>query len=127
MRYELDLARDPDSAAVAREALAEVPHRLTPRRFEDARLLISELVTNAIRHAGLAEDDVITLVLVAEVDMLRIEVSDPGAGFELVEPVPDPARPSGWGLYLVSELSDRWGMEHDERTRVWCELDREAA
>ena len=43
------------------------------------------------------------------------------------EPAPDPSRPSGWGLYLVRELSDRWGIDHDGETRVWFELDRDAA
>ena len=127
MRYEVDLARDPDSAAEARRALGEVADHLTPRRLEDARLLVSELVTNAIRHAGLERDDVIRLVVVSGDRALRIEVCDPGSGFEPTEPVLDPARPSGWGLYLVRELSDRWGVERDAETCVWFELDREAA
>ena len=127
MRYEVDLARDPDSAAEARRALGEVSDHLSPRRLEDARLLVSELVTNAIRHAGLDADDVIKLVVVTGDRALRIEVCDPGRGFELSEPQPDPERPSGWGLYLVRELSDRWGMERSEETRVWFELDRATA
>ena len=127
MRYEVDLARDPNSAAEARRALGEVSDHLTPRRLEDARLLVSELVTNAIRHAGLHDDDVIKLVVVTGDRALRIEVCDPGPGFDVDEPEPDPARPSGWGLYLVRELSDRWGVEHSDETRVWFELDREAA
>ena len=127
MRYEVDLARDPDSAAEARRALGEVSDHLSPRRLEDARLLVSELVTNAIRHAGLEDHHVIRLVVVTGDRALRIEVCDPGQGFELAEPEPDPARPSGWGLYLVRELSDRWGVERTEETRVWFELDREAS
>jgi anti-sigma regulatory factor (Ser/Thr protein kinase) len=127
MRYEIDLARDPDSAAEARKALGEVSDHLSPRRLEDARLLVSELVTNAIRHAGLEDDDVIRLVVMTGDRALRIEVCDPGQGFEVAEPLPDPARPSGWGLYLVRELSDRWGVERNEETRVWFELDRDAA
>jgi anti-sigma regulatory factor (Ser/Thr protein kinase) len=127
VRYEVELARDPDSPAEARRALGEVSDHLSPRRLEDAQLLVSELVTNAIRHAGLDDDDVIKLVVVTADRALRIEVCDPGPGFEVSQPVPDPARPSGWGLYLVRELSDRWGVEHREQTRVWFELDRDAA
>jgi anti-sigma regulatory factor (Ser/Thr protein kinase) len=127
MRLQVDLERDPDSAAQARRALANVSDHVSPRRLEDARLLVSELVTNAIRHAGLSDADVITLVLEIDDRGLRIEVRDPGPGFELAEPTPDPARPSGWGLYLVRELSDRWGVERDHETLVWFELDREAA
>jgi anti-sigma regulatory factor (Ser/Thr protein kinase) len=124
MRYEVDLRRDPDSAAEARRALGEVSDHLSPRRLEDARLLVSELVTNAIRHAGLDDDDVIRLVVVSGDRALRIEVCDPGPGFDVGEPTPDPARPTGWGLYLVRELADRWGVERNELTRVWFELDR---
>jgi anti-sigma regulatory factor (Ser/Thr protein kinase) len=127
MRYEVELTRDPDSAAEARRALGEISDHLSPRRLEDARLLVSELVTNALRHSGLGDDDVITLVVVTGDRALRIEVCDPGPGFEVSEPAPDPARPSGWGLYLVRELSDRWGVERNARTRVWFELDRVAA
>lgn len=127
MRYEVDLARDPDSAAEARRALGEVSDHLTPRRLEDAQLLVSELVTNAIRHAGLEEADMIKLVVETGDRALRIEVCDSGPGFEISEPAPDPTRPSGWGLYLVRELSDRWGVEQLGETKVWFELDREAA
>jgi anti-sigma regulatory factor (Ser/Thr protein kinase) len=127
VRYEVDLARDPDSAAEARRALGEVSDHLSPRRLEDAQLLVSELVTNAIRHAGLDEAETIKLVVETGDRALRIEVCDSGRGFELSEPEPDPARPSGWGLYLVRELSDRWGVDRGGETRVWFELDREAA
>ncbi len=127
MRYEVDLTRDPDSASEARRALGEVSDHLSPRRLEDAQLLVSELVTNAIRHADLDDDAVIKLVVMTRARALRIEVCDPGQGFEVTEPVPDPARPSGWGLYLVRELSDRWGVDRHTGTRVWFELDREAA
>ncbi len=127
MRYEVALAPDPDSAAHARHAVGEVSDHLSPRRLEDAQLLVSELVTNAIRHAGLDDDDVIKLVVVAGDGALRIEVCDPGQGFEVTEPEPDPTRPSGWGLCLVRELADRWGVERHAGTRVWFELDRGAA
>lgn len=124
--YAVDLARDPDSAARARRVLGEVADHLAPRRLEDARLLVSELVTNAVRHAGLAADDVIRVTIATERRTLRVEVCDPGQGFEMVEPEPDPGRPSGWGLYLVRELSDRWGIDRVHGTRVWFELDRDA-
>jgi anti-sigma regulatory factor (Ser/Thr protein kinase) len=126
MRYEVELVRDPDSAADARQALSDVSDHLTPGRLEDARLLVSELVTNAIRHAGLRDDELIKLVVVSGDRVLRIEVYDPGPGFEPTEPERDPARASGWGLYLVRELSDRWGVDNDSGTCVWFELDRAA-
>jgi anti-sigma regulatory factor (Ser/Thr protein kinase) len=123
MRYEVDLACDPDSAAQARRALADVSDYLSPRRLDDARLLVSELVTNALRHAQLDDGDMIKLVVMTGEDALRVEVCDPGPGFDAGEAVPDPERPSGWGLHLVRELSDRWGVERAAQTRVWFELD----
>ena len=127
MRYEVALARDADSPAEARGAVGEVSDQLSPRRLEDAQLLVSELVTNSIRHADLQIDDVITLVVFSGDGSLRIEVCDSGSGFEPVQGDPQQASPSGWGLYLVRELSDRWGVERTAETRVWFELDREAA
>jgi anti-sigma regulatory factor (Ser/Thr protein kinase) len=92
--------------------------------MRDVRLLVSELVTNAVRHAGLATEDRIRLLVQLSDRVLRVEVHDPGTGFELRAPVPDPARASGWGLYLVEELSDRWGMDGlGPGTRIWFELD----
>ena len=88
---------------------------------------MSELVTNAVRHANLDDGDLILLVIEVGAGSLRVEVHDPGGGFVPTAPAPDPARPSGWGLYLVAELADRWGVDSDERTLVWFELDRPAA
>jgi hypothetical protein len=56
--------------------------------------------------------------------IVRIEVENPGRGFELRPRSPDQERASGWGLVLVGRLADRWGIESDGSTRVWFELDR---
>ena len=125
MRIERELAVTPEAAAEARHALAGIA--LTDGRERDVRLLVSELVTNAVRHANITPGDVILLVIDLEDSILRVEVHDPGGGFIPRAPAPDPARPSGWGLYLVEELADRWGVDSDERTLVWFELDRPAA
>ena len=127
MKLERRLAVSPEAAAEARHALDELVEAIPDGRMRDVRLLISELVTNAVRHADLDAGDVIYLVIDVADQMLRVEVHDPGGGFVPSTPSPDPARPSGWGLYLVAELADRWGVDSDERTRVWFELDRPAA
>jgi anti-sigma regulatory factor (Ser/Thr protein kinase) len=127
VRVERQLAVTPEAAAEARHALGDIADVLPSGRARDVRLLVSELVTNAVRHANLAAGDVIVLVIELVDSMLRVEVHDPGGGFVPSSPSPDPARPSGWGLYLVAELADRWGVDSDERTLVWFELDRAAA
>jgi anti-sigma regulatory factor (Ser/Thr protein kinase) len=124
VRLERHLAATPEAAAEARHALEGLPATGFPEgRQSDVRLLVSELVTNAVRHAELTPGDVIRLVVDAGDGVLRVEVHDPGGGFVPVAPAPDPARASGWGLYLVAELADRWGVESDGTTHVWFELD----
>jgi anti-sigma regulatory factor (Ser/Thr protein kinase) len=127
VRLERELAVTPEAAAEARHALGDIADVLPDGRARDVRLLVSELVTNAVRHANLIDGDLILLVIELVDHHLRVEVHDPGGGFVPTSPSPDPARPSGWGLYLVAELADRWGVESDERTLVWFELDRAAA
>jgi anti-sigma regulatory factor (Ser/Thr protein kinase) len=124
VRVEHQLAVTPEAAAEARHALDELGPHGFDEQLRDVRLLVSELVTNAVRHANLADGDMILLVVEVAGSSLRVEVHDPGGGFVPTAPAPDPARPSGWGLYLVAELADRWGVDSDERTLVWFELDR---
>jgi anti-sigma regulatory factor (Ser/Thr protein kinase) len=127
VRLERQLPAVPEAAAEARRALDGLGGALPDGRMRDVRLLVSELVTNAVRHADLTGGDVIDLVVQLADHKLRVEVHDPGGGFVPSAPSPDPARPSGWGLYLVAQLADRWGVDSDDRTLVWFELDRRAA
>jgi serine/threonine-protein kinase RsbW len=127
VRLERELSVSPEAASEARHALDGFTTALSELRMHDVQLLVSELVTNAVRHANLDEGDVISLVVEVADHALRVEVHDPGGGFVPSAPSPDPVRPSGWGLYLVAELADRWGVDSDDTTLVWFELDRRAA
>ena len=127
MRVERRLPASPEAASVARRALDGLSGSVPDGRLRDLRLLVSEVVTNAVRHANLATGDAISLVVELNQSTLRVEVHDPGGGFVPSTPSPDPTRPSGWGLYLVAELADRWGVDSDEATLVWFEFDSEAA
>ena len=127
MRFERQLPVSPEAASAARHALDDLGDAMSDARLRDVRLLVSEVVTNAVRHADLAAGDAIELVVELNGGALRVEVHDPGGGFVPTAPAPDPTRPSGWGLYLVAELADRWGVDSDETTLVWFEFDRPAA
>jgi hypothetical protein len=51
-------------------------------------------------------------------------VTDIGPGFQARPRRPDDDPGSGWGLFLVEQLSDRWGVELNGATQVWFELVR---
>lgn len=91
----------------------------------NARLLVSELVANAVRHAEREGDIGMHVAVVG--DSLRVEVVDPGNGFTPRARTAESPLGSGWGLHLVDELSDRWGVESSGPTRVWFEIDGAAA
>src|SRR5918999_6505465 len=86
--------------------------------LEDARLLVSELIANAIEHVE--EDGDIELRVGCSEGVLRVEVLDPGPGFSLTPRQRGSDR--GWGLLFVDRLASRWAIDHDGRTRVWFEL-----
>jgi serine/threonine-protein kinase RsbW len=115
----LELPREEDAPRLARDALARFDHDLPDDREQAAQLLISELVTNAVKYSGTGD---VHLELCSNPATFRAEVIDEGSGFE---PVPrdtsDLDTPGGWGLHLVEELSDRWGA-YEGSTHVWFEL-----
>ena len=120
MAVELDPGAT--AAAEARAALAALEGRIDQAVLDDIRLLVSELVTNSVRHAG-AEHDLVVLAVMRMGDTTRVEVSDGGAGFSPTARSSDLDQPGGWGLHLVDKLADRWGVETGRRTRVWFEID----
>ena len=123
MTFDLELPRELDSAAAARQAIGELADRLPEELIGDVRLLVSELVTNSLRHAGLGERDRIILSVRVREDAVRVEVTDPGSGFDPAATPSDPQQADGWGLYLVSTLSDSWGVETTGGdTLVWFEM-----
>lgn len=87
---------------------------------EDAALLVSELVTNAVKHAGSSS----RLELQLETTKLWIGVMDHGPGEAAIRP---PASDGGWGLRFVQHTSSAWGTTRHPGASgktVWCELVR---
>jgi anti-sigma regulatory factor (Ser/Thr protein kinase) len=114
----------PEAVFEARQSLGEFRASLDPRVFEDLRLLVSEVVTNSVRHAGLSGQDRIRLRVTLEERWIRAEVHDHGLGFTPSDPATSLYRQSGWGLFLVRQVADRWGIERTDNPFVWFELDR---
>jgi anti-sigma regulatory factor (Ser/Thr protein kinase) len=100
------------------DALAE---ELPETQVETLRLLVSEIVTNAVRHGS--SDDPVELRASWNSEV-RVEVSDHGDGFSPHPRLGAGDEPGGFGLYLVGRLADRWGVETDEGTTVWFVLRR---
>jgi anti-sigma regulatory factor (Ser/Thr protein kinase) len=124
VRFLLRLPVGPATAFTARRAVEGLDAYLAPELSESIQILISELVTNAVRHAGLREEDFVDVNVWCTQDHVRVEVSDPGPGFISNEHELTGEEVSGWGLYLVRRLADRWGMVRDEANCVWFELDQ---
>jgi anti-sigma regulatory factor (Ser/Thr protein kinase) len=116
-------SRGPSAASAARNALRALEPRLDGQLLDDIRLLVSELVTNAIRHADHGVSGDIGLDVTIARGCIRVEVANPGAGFVVRERDNDTSRPGGWGLYLVDRIADRWGVARNSVTRVWFEID----
>lgn len=108
----------------ARAALEPISAHVEPHMLGDVKLLVSELVTNSVRHSDGGANRGVGLEVTLERDTLRVDVADAGAGFEPRPRTRNQSQGSGWGLYLVDRLADRWGVDGDRGTRVWFEMDR---
>lgn len=121
------LERHSDAPRHARQEIGRrLDGELGSARTQDAVLLVGELVTNSVLHAGSAENHEIVLELIIGLDAVRVEVTDGGSPtVPTIQPL-DATRPGGRGLFLVDRLSDRWGMTRQgtRETRVWFEMGR---
>lgn len=118
----LQVGARPDAATLVRRSLDPFRQRLDRVTFENVRLLTTELVTNAVRHAGLGPGEEIEVSASLLPDRVRVEVTDSGGGF-VPPPAPKPRvdQTSGWGLFLVDRVADDWGVSHPP-TRAWFEI-----
>lgn len=111
-----------DAAARARRELSRLGADLDPPLAETLLLLVTELVSNAVRHT--TTETVALKVLVGRTAVFT-EVTDTGLGFDPPTTALPLADPAGWGLFLVERLADRWGVARsDPGTTVWFELRR---
>jgi anti-sigma regulatory factor (Ser/Thr protein kinase) len=95
--------------------------------METLRLLVTELVTNSVRHT---DCDSLTLRVAVGKAAVLTEVTDEGPNFDAeaaleAEQAHDRGTDGGWGLFLVERLAREWGVTQDEGAkRVWFELGR---
>ncbi len=110
----LQVESNEEAPGLSRKLLSSMRSKLEPR-YHDVALVVSELVTNSVRHGSSGEIDV---KVTAGPERILVEVADDGPGFSA-----DTPRGEGLGLSIVEKVADRWGL-HGDRTRftVWAEL-----
>jgi anti-sigma regulatory factor (Ser/Thr protein kinase) len=120
----LRLSGGPTAPARARTALRSLDRTVADLR-DDVDLLVSEVVTNSVLHAGA---DHIELHATADSAGVYIEVSDPGPGFDKDQARREPSLTGegGYGLNIIEMVANRWGVKRNRFARVWFELDRES-
>ena len=117
----LTLPCDPGAPKFARDALRGLPE--VAQILDDALVVVSELVTNAVIHSGCVPHETITLHATITGSRIRISVLDPGHTAQPPKPSEQPpVSGGGLGLRIVGALADHWGAEKTDRRRVWAEL-----
>ncbi len=122
---ELELQRTVNAPGIARAAVSRQCERLEldASLTQSLILLVSEVVSNAVRHSGGPADAPIQLVAKFGAERIRVTVTDGGEGF-----VPRPRDPGstrdGYGLYLLEKVATCWGVDSRGDTKVWFELPR---
>ena len=117
------LPADIESVPVARELASDVGMGLmAPGQLDNLTLVVTELVSNAVRHAQ--SEEPVRLAMTPKDGYLCVQVTDSGRGL-----VPEPGAMGGdavpgYGLFLVEALTRRWGVTREGGcTRVWVEID----
>ena len=120
---ELTLPAAPHAAAIARRHVRDLA--LDDETLEVVSLLVTELITNAVRHGRVTDGTMIVVHLgMVGDELVHVDVINEGRPFE-----PDEAATTsdaGLGLKLVDELADSWGVEGNGATRVWLQVRRSA-
>ena len=118
------LTPDLGAAAAARRGLDGFRGQLADDVIERSALVVSEVVTNSVTHAGLTAAQPIDLNIQVSPGCLGIEVTDEGTvRFEPAVTPPVSGQNSGRGLWMIDQLTDRWGVDFTRSTHVWCEFD----
>jgi anti-sigma regulatory factor (Ser/Thr protein kinase) len=119
----IQLEAGPSAAALARNALVPIERKVDGDLMADVRLLVSELVTNSVRHADMRPPGQVSVEVSLDARKIHVEVRDTGTGFAPRRRTAGQSKAGGWGLYLVERLADRWGVMLNHATKVWFEID----
>jgi len=113
----LVLKADDRAPGKARDRVAKLRPSLEPR-FDDVVLVLSELVTNSVRHSS--SNKPIKMMIEISGSRVRLEVSDSGSGFDVMESM----RGGGLGLLIVDRIAASWGIHTNGSCTVWVEISK---
>jgi anti-sigma regulatory factor (Ser/Thr protein kinase) len=127
--FGFNLRWGPQAVSEARHALAATAATLREEERQSVLLLLSELVTNAVRHGMPGTMRGVAVKVVEADERVGAAVTSPGDPFDWSgRRSDDPLEPGGYGLVLVDSMASRWGIDHAAgATTVWFELDRPGA
>jgi anti-sigma regulatory factor (Ser/Thr protein kinase) len=117
-RESVELPASPHAPRQARQWVSEQGNDLPRDTLDLLLLLVSELVTNSVRHSGAVQGERLQIALVRGESTIRVDVQDTGPGFDRRNLIPGPH-----GLQVVESGADRWGIDRSGPTTVWFELD----
>lgn len=121
----LELPFEPASASVARRHIVNAlrARAVAAVTYEDAALIVSELVGNALRHGRAMRGGRLRVGWEFGDEGLRLEVTDGGDGVPLLRPGVDALASNGRGLEIVASVAEAWGFASEpEGTVVWARL-----
>lgn len=115
----------PSSVAVARQRLSGELREwgIFPAAIDDAVLVVSELLSNALRHAHPLPSGMVRVAWLLNEGLVEVAVSDGGAATEPRAGRPALSSLGGRGLGIVEHVAEEWGVRHEgEVTTVWALL-----
>jgi anti-sigma regulatory factor (Ser/Thr protein kinase) len=115
-----EVPNGPEAPSRARRLLDRFKSRIPDELMVDARIVLSEIVTNSYKHAGNPPGSPIEVTLTEFQDRLRVEVIDRSI-FDPTPETPQELRSAKWGLHIVDQLADKWGRISEGG--IWAEFD----
>lgn len=120
---QFELPARPTAGSAARRALLAGNGALPSSVRDDVLLLVTELVSDAVRHAEAGADRAVRVELRQQARMVRVAVFDEGTGFAAEAPGLKRDQSGGWGLILVDRIADRWAITPTASgTCAWFEI-----
>ena len=123
LSYEVHVPAHPVSIGFVRNGTHAIGEICGHAVADVLALVLTELVTNAIRHADIDQREHIDVTLEVSRDGIKGTVKDPGIGFDVGPDGPTPDDTGGFGLYIVDRLARQWGVDRSkDETKVWFAL-----